>query len=131
MFLGTYQTTFSGKGRIILPKKFREQLSNERRMVLTRGLDGCVWGFAKAEWDKQSIKQLEISIITNEGRALRRYIFSAATYVELDKQGRFVIPDNLLSYAEVKDRVSVVGAGDHFEVWDPKKWEVVLNGSGT
>lgn len=128
MFLGTYQTTFSGKGRIILPKRLREELIGNE-ILITRGLDGCIWGFDKKAWEEEAKRQLDVSVTDQRGRQLRRYIFSAAQPSELDKQGRFVIPGVLLIYADIKDKVVVVGAGDHFEIWNPKKWKKVINGS--
>jgi len=121
MFLGTYQTVFSGLNRVILPKKFRVELT-EGKVILTRGLDGCIWGFEKKGWEEQAQKQLAIPLTEKQGRDLRRYIFSEAEVAELDRQGRFVIPTRLLSFAGIKDVVILVGAGDHFEIWDEKKW---------
>lgn len=126
MFLGTYQTVFSGKGRVVLPRKFRTELGRAHEVILTRGLDGCIWGFDKHRWEKEAKKQLEISVTEKEGRWLRRYIFSAAEGSGLDKQGRFVIPANLIDFAGIKNDVYLVGAGDHFELWDPDKWEEIL-----
>lgn len=126
MFLGTYQTRFSGKNRVILPKKFRVQLDKTNQIVLTRGLDGCIWGFAKKDWEKEAKKQLEIPITEQRGRFLRRYIFSEAESLTLDSQGRFIIPPSLLKFAQVQEEVLLVGAGDHFEVWAPNKWQDIL-----
>lgn len=126
MFLGEYQTTFSGKGRIVLPRKFREELVDGKEIVLTRGLDGCIWGFESSAWLKQSEAQLAIPVTEKEGRDLRRYLFSAAEQVKLDEQGRFVIPAQLILYAGIKDKVMIIGAGDHFEVWDKKLWQIVI-----
>ena len=123
MFLGTYLTYFSGKGRVILPKKLRGSLGKGHEVYLTKGLDGCVWGFDKRTWEKQAEMQLEIPITEKKGRDLRRLIFSGTELVELDLQGRFIIPIELLAYAKIKERVLLIGAGDHFEIWDPKAWE--------
>ncbi len=123
MFLGTYKVGFSGAGRIVLPRKLRAELRNTQEIILTKGLDGCVWGFEKEDWEKEAKRQLEIPLTEKKGRDLRRYIFSGAESVELDKQSRFVIPGALLSYAKVSLDCLIVGAGDHFEVWNPKIWE--------
>jgi MraZ protein len=126
MFLGTYRFGFSGAGRVVLPRKLRGELRNAQEIVLTRGLDGGIWGFDKEEWEKQAKLQLEIPITERRGRELRRIFFSGASFAELDKQGRFVIPDELFSLGERKDEVCVVGAGDHFEVWNLKEWKNLL-----
>lgn len=136
MFLGTYQTTFSGKSgrsptsyRVVLPKKMRLALSGDRKLALTRGLDGCIWGFAKKAWEKEVIKQLKIPVTKEKGRILRRLFFSAAQILELDQQGRFVIPSSLLITARIEDEVLIVGAGDHFEIWNPILWEKIIENS--
>ncbi len=124
MFLGMYKTRFSGKNRVILPKKFRQELTQQKEFILTRGLDGCIWGFSKSDWETQSQKQLELSINTEEGRYIRRYFFSSAEVLELDNQGRFIIPTNLIDYAKIETEVLMIGAGDHFELWNPNSWAI-------
>ena len=93
---------------------------------MTRGLDGGIWGFEKAEWEKQANLQLEVPINEEKGRELRRMFFSGANVAELDKQGRFVIPDDLLSQSGFGMEVCLIGAGDHFEVWNLTQWEKFL-----
>lgn len=122
MFLGEYQAKFSGRGRIILPKKLREAISGNE-IILSKGFESCVWGFDKAIWEEKAKAQLESSVLEKNARNLRRYLFSSSIQVEMDDQGRFVIPGNLLTYAKIKDEVVLVGAGDHFEVWDKNIWD--------
>jgi MraZ protein len=126
MFLGTYKANFSGKFRVVLPRKLRDELGSDKGIILTRGLDGCIWGFSKKEWVKQAKKQLEIPITENTGRFLRRYIFASADASGLDHQGRFVISSSLIDFAQIKDEVLIVGAGDHFELWNPKLWDEII-----
>lgn len=121
MFLGEYHTKFTGQGRIVLPKKFRQKVHGST-LVLSRGFEGCIWGFTPEDWELEARRQLEVSANEKEARNLRRYLFSAAEEVELDKQGRFVIPGHLLTYAGLKSEVKLVGAGDRFEIWDPGSW---------
>lgn len=123
MFLGQYLTTFSGKGRIILPKKFRQELRGKTEIVVSRGFEQCIWGFNLDVWQKQADKYLETPASEDAARALRRYIFSASEILDLDRQGRFVIPAMLLSYANLEGEVALVGAGDHFEIWNKERWE--------
>ncbi|MBI4040024.1 division/cell wall cluster transcriptional repressor MraZ [Candidatus Daviesbacteria bacterium] len=122
MFLGEYQLNFSGQGRVVLPKKIREDIGG-LEIVLSRGIDGCIWGFGLKGWEEQARAQLEISITDKEGRNLRRYLFSAAEKVRLDRQGRFIVPTPLLNFAGIKDGVVLVGAGDHFELWNISSWK--------
>lgn len=126
MFLGEYQTNFSGKGRVILPKKFRKELGSGKELVLSRGFEGCIWGFSKEGFAKEATQQLEISASDKKARDLRRYLFSAAEVVELDEQGRFVIPGSLLQHARLSDEVVIIGAGDHLEIWQPGTWKKIL-----
>lgn len=128
MFLGEYQANFTGQGRIILPKKFRESLIGGKELILSRGLEGCIWGFSVKEFKKEAKKQLELSVTDQKGREFRRYLFSAAEKVFLDEQGRFVIPGILLIHARLEDRAVIIGAGDHFEVWNPQQWGKILAG---
>lgn len=122
MFLGEYQLRFSGKGRIVLPRKMRQQLDGNL-IILSRGFEGCIWGFSEKGFEEESNKQLEISATEERARMLRRYLFSGSVPVELDSQGRFVIPSALLTYAKAVKDVVVIGAGDHFEIWNNTIWK--------
>lgn len=123
MFLGEYQVKFSAKGRVILPKVMRQELSEERMVVLSRGFEKCIWGFSKKGFEVEAKKQLEESVTEERARNLRRYLFSGSVPAELDSQGRFVIPSALLTYAKVKFEVVLIGAGDHFEIWNKRFWK--------
>lgn len=125
MFFGHYLTKFSGQGRVILPKKIRLSISGEM-VVLTRGFEGCILGFSAKDWLAESSKQLEDSITEERARNLRRYLFANSEEVALDQQGRFVIPPKLLVYAKLKSVVIIIGAGDHFEIWDQNSWDKQL-----
>jgi MraZ protein len=129
MFLGTYITNFSGKGRLILSKKFRLEL-DEAEMVLMRGLDGGIWGFSKEGWLSFSQAQLTIPLTEKKGRELRRELFPYAEKCELDSQGRFVIPEFLLKIGKIGDKVVLIGAGDHFEIWSYSLWKELIGGEG-
>lgn len=123
MFLGEYKLKFSGKGRIVLPSKLREELGTNLQVVLSRGFEGCIFGFSIQGFEKESKKQLEISATEERARYLRRYLFASSEPVELDSQGRFVIPIRLLVYAKLREEVVAIGAGDHFEIWDSNLWQ--------
>ena len=85
MFLGEYKLNFSGHGRIILPKKLRENCG--KNIVLSKGFEGCIWGFDYKVWEKQAEKQLEISAVDESARLLRRCLFSSSLGLDLDAQG--------------------------------------------
>lgn len=123
MFLGEYQTRFTGRGRIILPKIMRDEVGREKVIILSRGFECCIFGFSKKGFEKEARKQLEISATEERARYLRRYLFSGSATAELDGQGRFIIPSTLLTYAKVGEEVVIVGAGDHFEIWNKSFWK--------
>lgn len=122
MFLGEYVLNFSGKGRILLPKKVREEVKG-LEIILSRGFENCIWGFTPERFEEEAKRQLEISVTEERARYLRRYLFSSSVPAELDSQGRFVIPSALLTYAKLGREVVIIGAGDHFEVWNNKLWQ--------
>jgi len=126
MFLGTYKPNLIGKGRVALPKKIRNELGAER-MVLTVGFDKCIFGFNEKSWEEIIKPELSRPLFSDpEGRRLRRKMCREAMVVNLDAQGRFVIPEAMLKYAQLKKNLTIIGAGDHFEIWDQSLWKEYL-----
>ena len=121
MFLGSFRPSFDlNSRRIALPKKIREYLATNE-IILSFGFEKCIFGFDTQAWQKQSEKQLDRPITDRTSRDIRRFFFATAEHIRLDDQGRFVIPGQLLEYAEVKSPI-IIGAGDHFEIWDEVNW---------
>lgn len=130
LFLGEYVHSLDERGRVILPKKIRQELE-EREVILGRGFEACIFGFDRASWEKEATKQLDQPVTDIKAREVRRYMFSGAEKVEIDKLGRILMPAQLKEYAAIRHEVIIVGAGDHFEVWDRLRWKeylVKLNG---
>lgn len=121
LFLGEYEHSLDDRGRITLPRKLRTELEG-REIILSRGFDACVFGYDKTEWEAESAKHLATPVTERKSRDVRRYMYSGAEKAEIDKLGRFVLPAHLKEYAGVTGEVTVIGAGDHFEIWDTKKW---------
>lgn len=121
LFLGEYVHSLDERGRVTLPRKIRQELE-DGEIVLSRGFETCVFGFAKESWEKEATKQLEAPVTDSTGRKIRRYLFSAAQKVEIDKLGRILMPAQLKEYASISHEVVIIGAGDHFEIWDTKTW---------
>lgn len=121
LFLGEYDHTLDDRGRITLPRKIRQELA-DLEVVLSRGFDTCIFGFDRTSWEKEAGRQLEMPVTDEKSRQLRRYMFAAAEKVEVDKLGRILVPALLKEYASVGQEVIVIGAGDHFEIWDKTKW---------
>lgn len=126
MFLGSFKTDFSGKNRLILPKRFRKELGNEEKFYILLGANGEIWGFDKVNWLKMTESILEFPLSTKEGRVKRLRFFPKAEECGLDSQGRFVLPQEFMDNLNFKKEVFIIGAGDHFEVWEKKKWEEYL-----
>jgi MraZ protein len=123
MFLGTFEPNLMDKGRVALPKKIRERLGGQR-LVITIGFEECIFGFAEGNWYEVTKSELNRPLFSDkEGRDLRRKMCSEAIDIELDSQGRFIIPERMIDYAGIKERLVIIGAGDHFEIWDKDKWE--------
>jgi len=122
VFYGEYLISSSGAGRFLLPKKIRELLKGSI-FILTKGFDNCLNGYNKEEWEKRTLNFFKEPIITKEQLIKQRFIFSSLVYIEIDRQGRFVIPKNLINYANLEEKIVIIGAGDHFEIWKPENWE--------
>lgn len=123
MFLGSFEPNLMDKGRIALPKKIREELGSSR-LILTIGFEMCILGFTEKMWEEVTKTELSRPLFSDkEGRDLRRKMYSEAINIELDSQGRCVIPRSMLDYAKISDQLVVIGTGDHFEIWSKKQWE--------
>ena len=123
MFLGSFKTFFSGKNRLILPKRFRKELGNEDRFYILLGKNGEIWGFDPINWLKLAENILKYPLATEEGRVKRLKLFSKAEECSLDGQGRFILPQEFIDKVVFTSEVLIVGAGDHFEIWDLNLWE--------
>lgn len=122
MFLGEYKHNLTKGNRLALPSKIRSEIE-EKEIVLARGFEECILGYQKLTWEKISEAELTKPVSEEEARKIRRQLFSGAILIEIDQQGRMVIPKELLKFAKIKEKAIVVGAGDHFEIWDPSSWQ--------
>ncbi|SNU01246.1 MraZ protein [Ruaniaceae bacterium KH17] len=124
MFLGTYEPKLDDKGRLILPAKFREELS--RGLVLTRGQERCLFAFPMHEFEALH-EQLRAAPVTNkQSRDYLRVFLSGANDEVPDRQGRITIPAALRSYAGLDRDITVIGAGSRVEIWDATAWRDYL-----
>lgn len=120
MLIGEYSVALGEKNRIALPKKLREELSNE--VIVTRGYDGCALLLDKNLWQSLIESIGSGSLFRMNARDTRRYLFGGASETDLDKQGRFVIPDYIVDHAELVDDVIFLGVGEWIEVWSNANW---------
>ncbi|NJL57015.1 division/cell wall cluster transcriptional repressor MraZ [bacterium] len=126
MFRGEFSHQLDSKGRLIIPARYREALTTGA--MLTRGLDHHLVIYPQAAW-RHITDQIETTAWTDfTGRALRRLLLSGAVDLSLDRQGRAVIPPYLRDYAELDERVLVIGAGTTVELWQPERWQSALDG---
>lgn len=125
MFIGEYEHALDSKNRIIVPSKFREELGT--KFILTKGLDGCLYAYPLNEWKSLEEKLKKLPLTNKNARAFVRFFFSGANEMELDKQGRTLIPQSLLEYAEVKKEIVSIGVSNRVEIWSKEKWEEYNN----
>lgn len=121
MFIGEFQHNIDTKGRIAVPVKFRQQLG--AGAIITRGLDRCLFVFSSKEWETLAQKLISLPLAQANSRAFVRLMLSGAMDVEIDKQGRVLIPDYLRSYAALKKEAVVTGLYNRFEIWDALNWK--------
>jgi len=121
MFIGEYTHALDNKNRIIIPAKFREGLGE--KFVLTKGLDGCLYAYPMTEWMILEEKLKKLPLTSKDARAFVRFFFSGANEIEVDKQGRGLIPQNLLEYANLEKEIVSIGVSTRIEIWGKEKWE--------
>lgn len=119
--MGEYNHTIDTKGRLIVPSKFREALGDE--FVVTKGLDGCLFVYDNKEWSAFEEKLKALPLMNKESRKFVRFFLAGAANVEVDKQGRILIPSVLREFAELDKDVVLVGVASRIEIWSKKKWE--------
>jgi MraZ protein len=125
MFLGEYEHTLDEKNRLTLPAKFRESFSGGG--VVTRGMDGCLYVYAADRWNELAEGRLgSLDLLKRDDRVIQRYFFASAADVELDKQGRMMVPAALVRAARLDRDVVVAGVYDHLEIWDRVAWREQL-----
>ncbi len=125
MLLGAYEHTIDDKNRLTLPAKFRQAFADG--IVITRGLDGCLFAYRRQDWGRLVESRLSaLDTLSPEGRRIQRHFFSGATESELDKQGRVMVPRELIDHAEIERDVVVAGVNDRVEIWDRAAWRKEL-----
>ncbi len=125
MFIGEYNHNLDDKGRLAVPKKFRSDLA--KGAVVTRGLDNCLFLYTKKEWEKLAEKLAALPFAQANTRAFARLMLAGAMGVQVDKQGRVMLPDYLRIYAGLKKNVIVAGLYSRLELWDKIKWNNYKN----
>jgi MraZ protein len=120
MFLGEYEHTLDAKGRLAIPARFRTQM--DHGAVLSKGMGNCLSIYTLERWEQKS-NELIAGMSSDELRDFERRIYPSASEVELDAQGRVIVPAKLRVYAKLETNVTVVGVRDHIEIWDRVTWQ--------
>jgi MraZ protein len=120
MLLGEYEHSLDDKNRLTLPAKFREAFADG--VVVTRGMDGCLFAYAKGDWERMAERIGALDALSREARVMQRHFFSGAAAGELDRQGRMVLPAPLIESARLGREITVAGVYDHLEIWDRARW---------
>ncbi|KOA20985.1 protein MraZ [Clostridium homopropionicum DSM 5847] len=121
MFIGEYKHSLDTKNRMILPSKFREELGE--KFVLTKGLDGCLYVYPMNEWKILEEKLKTLPLTSKDARAFVRFFFSGANEITIDKQGRALIPQNLLEYGQIFKDIVSIGVMTRIEIWSKERWD--------
>lgn len=124
-FTSEYESKLDSKGRLVLPSRIKSQLpvGEGNELVIRRGFEPCLIIYPMVEFKKVFSKISGLSEFNEEYRKLQRNFFSGTATVELDANGRFVIPKNMLGYAQLEKDIVLVGMGNKVEVWNPATYE--------
>ena len=121
MLIGEYTHSIDNKKRLAIPARFRKELGE--KVILTRGLDNCLFLYPEQEWKNLAQKLSQLSVGQAGARSFVRLILSGAVEVDFDNLGRILIPDYLKNYANLKKRIAVAGVLNRLEIWDQENWE--------
>jgi MraZ protein len=122
MFIGEFEYRVDEKGRVPIPPKFRTEELKKEGLVLSRGMEKCITIYTLPEWKKLADSLTSATIIPSKKRKLNRAIFATAFNMEIDAQGRIVVPSQLRQYADINEEVVIVGANNYLELWDKDQW---------
>ncbi len=120
MFLGEFEHTIDEKGRITIPAKWRGRFATG--VVVTKGIDSCLWLFPQDAFKSLSDKVSSLPLTDTRARDFRRQMFSGASDMEPDKQGRINLPNYLREYAEIDKQAIITGLNNYCEIWNPETW---------
>lgn len=121
MFFGEFHHNLDDKGRLAVPSKFRSSLKNGA--VVAKSLEGCLAIYPKKDWESFAAKLSALPISQKDARSFARFFLTSAMEVDLDSQGRVLIPDYLRKYSQLGKKTVITGMGEKIEVWSEKEWE--------
>ncbi|RJX29024.1 MAG: transcriptional regulator MraZ [Dethiobacter sp.] len=121
MLIGEYYHTLDNKGRVIVPSRLREELGE--KFIITRGLDNCLFLYPMQEWKNLERRLKSLPFTKSETRAFMRLFFSGASEVDIDKQGRILLPPLLREHSHLQKDVVFIGVSNRAEIWSKEIWE--------
>ena len=121
LLIGEYEHSIDAKGRLIMPAKLRNDMGE--KFIVTKGLDGCLFAFSQNEWLNFETKLKTLPLSDRNARNFVRFFLSGATECEIDKQGRFLIPNNLRVAGNLEKEAVIIGVGTRLEIWDKQTWQ--------
>jgi len=121
VLIGCFEHAIDPKGRMFIPAKLRDELGE--RFVVTRGTLGCLFGFSFSQWEGFSEKLHALPLGDPNAQRVVRILSAGATEVELDKQGRILLPQNLRAFASLSKDATIIGATNRIEIWNREAWE--------
>ena len=121
-FIGEYEYTLDSKGRVNIPSKFRNSLSKDNKdaLVVTRGMDKCVWVYPLIIWKSIENELRKLSSLSSINRSFIRNTVRHASISKLDKQGRIALNQNIISFSNINKNALIIGMVNKIEIWDPK-----------
>lgn len=127
MLIGEYHHNLDEKNRLIIPSKFREELGE--KFIVTRGLDDCLFVYSLDNWEKIISKLKNLPFTKKDVRTFMRFLLSAASICEFDKQGRINLVNSLISYAKIQKECVIIGVDDRLEIWAQSEFDKLLSES--
>jgi MraZ protein len=121
VLLGQYQLRVDEKGRAAVPRRLRREIGG--RLIVTQGYENCLLVVSRDKWQDLTREVTEQPFSSGAGRDARRFLLGGAFEIELDGQGRFVIPPPLRDYAAIDEEVVWLGMGSYLEIWDLSRWQ--------
>ena len=121
LLISEYEHTLDEKKRVSLPKVFRAAMG--KKIVMTRGLDHCLFAYSREAWDVVAKKLQSLSLVNPDTRGFNRFMLSGAAEVDVDGVGRILIPEHQKLFAGLDKRIIFAGVSDHVEVWDARSWK--------
>lgn len=120
MLIGEYRHTLDDKNRVSLPAKFRKELGS--KVVVTHGLDKCLFVFSQKGWEKFSGDLAQLSLVQADRRKFSRFMLGGAVETDVDSAGRILLPDFLKEFGDLKTRVVIAGVHSRAEIWSEERW---------